>query len=420
MKRNRLLHAAVWICVIVLSAAGLTSVLHNVTMAAEPEPDAVMEKLQSEVVPENAVRADAYFRYENAPLAMQESPYFVGGRLYVARDGFSRALARQETPAEWKHSLPWCSIGGETYISLNDAAETLGLWPVFDTDAREITLCRAMPRRAPAEMAAGAAYLRLEDIVADYGISGRFDDTGLEQLRAQADYLYRNGASYYIAWIPVYVNPQEGIINDLTRNYSFYNAQFLYTLDYMVGHGGILVAHGLTHQHGDEISADGTEFGEASPFDDTEMRRRMEEIRTIADTLGYQVDAFEFPHYASTLAQERIAAQYFRVIYQQDRQKQPFGRVERENVSGQQVIYVPTPQDYVRSEERGQEMLAAIRRTPQGQLVSLFFHPSLDRSRLTLATTADGVRVYSYSADGFLPQLITLLRAKGLALSALT
>lgn len=419
MKRSKILHTAVWICVIILSVAGLASVLYGVTMAAEPEPDAVMETLQSESVPENAVRADAYFRYENAPLAMRELSYFVGGRLYVARDAFAQAIAQRAAPVEWKHGRPAYEINGETYISLYDAAETLGLWPVFDTDAREITLYRAVPEDVPAGITAKSAYLRLEDIVADYGISGRFDDKGLEQLRAQADYLYRNGASYYIAWIPVYVNPQEGIVNDLTRNYSFYNAQFLYTLDYMVGHGGILVAHGLTHQYGDEISADGTEFGEDSPFDSTEVRCRMEKIRAIADTLGYQVDAFEFPHYASTPAQERIAAQYFHVIYQQDKQKHPFGKIERENVAGQRVTYVPTPQDYVKSEACEQEMLTAIRRTPQGQLVSLFFHPSLDRDCLTLTANTSGERVYSYSANGFLPQLLTLLRAKGLELSAL-
>ncbi|MCB6365248.1 DUF2334 domain-containing protein [Intestinibacillus massiliensis] len=419
MKRTKIQRRIVGACALAVCATALASALYNVTTTAAPEQDAVVEVVKGGQVPAGAVRADAEFVYQDSRLAMAEAPYFVGGRLYVARDAFARAAGR-EGVAAWRESRPACGINGRTYGSLYDVCETLGLWPVFDTDARAVTLYHAPPETAPAAQgAAQAAYLRLEDIVADYGISGRFDDEGLEKLRAQADYLYRHGQQYYIAWIPVYANPQEGIVNDLTRNYSFYNAQFLYTLDFMAGHGGELVAHGLTHQQGDEISAEGTEFGDETPFSEKEVRRRMGRILEIADTLGYTVRAFEFPHYASTPAQERIAAEYFEVICQQDKNTRTLGGIEQEHAGAREVTYLPTPQDYVKSAERKGEMLQAVKAAPRGGLVSLFFHPSLDRDSLAFAVDGDGVRTYAYAESGFLPQLLTVLRGKNLELAVL-
>lgn len=427
MKRTKLQRGVVWLCALAVCITGLAFALHNATTALAPGVEIGLADTASggadiapipdapQDAPTGAVRTDTYFTYDGAPLALDS--YFVDGRLYVSAQAFARAVGAS-MPESWRNTRPAKEIYGDTYISLYDLTQALGLWPVFDSEAREITLCRAQVSATPAPQGAReAAYLRLEDIVADHGASGRFDDAGLEKLRAQADYLYRHGQRYYIAWIPVYVNPQTGVINDLTCDYSFYNAQFLYTLDYMTGHGGTLVAHGLTHQQGDEVSADGTEFGADSPFTDAEIHARMARIREIADTLGYTVDAFEFPHYASTPAQERIAAQYFDVIYQQATDARRFGKIEWETLDGKQVAYLPTPQDYVQSAERRQEMLTRIR-DARG-LISLFFHPSIDQDCINLYTQPDGVRICHYAPEGFIPQLLALLEAKGRTLAIL-
>jgi hypothetical protein len=151
------------------------------------------------------------------------------------------------------------------------------------------------------------AYLRLEDITADYGIGGNFTDGGLEKLRVLADYLYNRSQAYQIAWIPLYTNPEKGIQNDLTSNFNFYNAGFIYTLDYIINHNGKIVLHGLTHQENNTISAIGTEFGPNTPFSLEEIDVRISRAKEIAKTLGFDNNTFEFPHYSFTHKQLAIA-----------------------------------------------------------------------------------------------------------------
>lgn len=372
------------------------------------------------------------------PLALNQPLYYVAGRIFLPMETFVLQMGGNVSCAQntfrlscngtevllngmqdEKLTRPIYVFDDVAYLSLYDAAELFHLAVVFDAPQQKISLYHkkaSSPVPADTEHAK-KGLLRLEDIYFDNGVSGNFSNETNEKLRTVADYLYQHGQSFYIAWIPFYQYPALGIQNDMTKNFSFYNADFLYTLDYMVGHNGHIVLHGYTHQEKDTQSGVGTEFGANTPFSSKEIHQRMQMAKQMASALGFEDQIFEFPHYAFTEEQLRIAEKHFDVIYQQYTRVKEQGKPERIRKGGREILFLPTPLGYVPSVEQLPEILEKIDTLPEDQLRSLFFHPFMDFTKIHLTTTANGERTYTYDPDSVLVQLVDKITNSGYVFS---
>lgn len=305
---------------------------------------------------------------------------------------------------------------GVMYISLYDLLEPMHFTPILNVKANRIVIlgnhCNMEDEvLTQSAVDSSTALLRLEDIVAD-GLDpeGNYTEDNVEKLRYAAQYLYIRGQHYYIAWVPVYVNPKANITNDLTKDFNLYNANFLYTLDYMVDHNGHIGLHGYTHQYGEDKSCDGWEWGDKTPYTKQEQQERMVLAKQTAAKLGYKEEFFEFPHYGATVEQKEMAEKYFDAIYQSyaDGDK-IINKIHKVKNNGREVYYIPTPADYVKSANDREVIINTIQDVVNNQeSVSMFYHPILDKKKLTV-TTRNRERMWYYSDQGILPGIVNYI-----------
>lgn len=263
------------------------------------------------------------------------------------------------------------------------------------------------------------AYIRLEDIVAD-GLKpyskGSYTVDMLEKLKYTAEYLYNRNQEYYIAWIPVYVYPAGNYWNDVSKDFNLYNSYFLYVMDYMVDHNGHLGLHGYTHQYGNEESAVGYEWGENTPYSVNEQSRRMAAAKETCHRLGYNEEFFEFPHYGATNEQMLMAENYFDAIYQPYPSDKCYNYITCTTRSGKNVLYIPTPADYVHF-IRDTSIFDRIKESvTKGYTLSLFFHPVIDEKQFEVKTE-DNKRLWTYSEEGALNNIVDYIFKLGYSFS---
>lgn len=261
------------------------------------------------------------------------------------------------------------------------------------------------------------AFIRLEDIVAD-GMkpdgTGNYTADMLEKLKYTAEYLYNRGYEYYVAWIPVYVYPPDNYKNDVSREYNLYNSYFLYVMDFMKDHGGHIGLHGYTHQYGNDESGNGYEWGKNTPYTLQEQQMRMIESKLFCTRLGYNAEFFEFPHYAATEEQKKMAEEYFDVIYQSYGSNNNIVCKEKD---GRKIYYIPTPAEYVRF-KRDYSIYDKIDRCIENNYaVSFYFHPVLDKDKIAIENI-NGSRVWKYIEEAMLPEIISYADGKGCYFSA--
>ncbi|OOM69324.1 hypothetical protein CLOBL_52520 [Clostridium sp. BL-8] len=115
------------------------------------------------------------------------------------------------------------------------------------------------------------ALIRFEDVTAG---EEYLDSENLEKFRIVVDYMFSVGAPVHIAWIPKFVDPPNGIDNDISKDYSMSNANFLFTIEYLLKRNGVIGLQGYTHQYGKEVSAEGTEFNKERNNDEKNVRKR--------------------------------------------------------------------------------------------------------------------------------------------------
>ncbi len=309
---------------------------------------------------------------------------------------------------------------GREYISLADAALLYGLDVYFTDDGTVEVLKLAGPVwPVPEELGSAEApcYIRLEDIMADEGANGRFTHENLRKLRVMASYLHAVSDGYYIAWIPSYADPVRSVYNDISRDVSYYNADFVYTLDLMSARGGMIGLHGLTHQKKKEVSADGYEFGKRCGLSAKEVEQKYEDALAIADRLGYEVFFWEFPHYEATKKQADLAAKHFGLIYQCHPDHRNDRALDRRMYGDREVIFLPTPADYVYSEYDKDGILERLAQLKGDDARSLFMHPSMDYGRISVEVRGDAA-VYHYEENGILPAVIKAMAEGGYRFSA--
>lgn len=304
---------------------------------------------------------------------------------------------------------------GKEYVSLADACKAYSLAAEFSEDEKVVIY-----KKAPFEWStapgshAKTAYIRLEDIEADYGLNGRFTYKGLEKLRAMSDYLEYNADAFYIAWIPCYVNPEKGIENNIATDFNYYNTDFLFTLDYMVLSGGKLGLHGYTHQSGDEVSADGYEFGKNIKLSKEEVLAKFDAAASVCKAIGHEYYFFEFPHYEATPKEMEMASAYFDAVFQQSfADKKKIGHIVSIEQDGHQCLWVPTPADYVYSSRDKDGIISRLEDSyNKGYDLALFFHPALDYAFISCELSAD-TKIYAYDTENaILPAIVEYLALK--------
>lgn len=255
------------------------------------------------------------------------------------------------------------------------------------------------------------ALIRLEDICAT---GQNYAKDYFENLRIIGIYLNDKNIPYHIAWIPRYINPSLNIDNDPLSKNTFELAEMVYTLDYLNSHNGIIGLHGYTHQFGEFESGAGFEFGRYEPSTKV-FREKIEKAIETAKYLDTPIDFFEAPHYEITPEQNKIAEEYFKILYY------PFNDygIDKADLSKPQVspyngssLYISPPLDYI-AEGMEEECLDRIKNSSIDNMGSVFFHPGLDKEFILLSEDEDGAPVYSYDDSSFLKRLVGILDGKG-------
>ncbi len=375
------------------------------------------------------------------PKGESSDSVFINGRLYVPLDEGVKLMGGElrQTGTLYKITIdgkftflspeegraPKLTLyGGKPYISVYTLAESFGycFTPDVSKNTGVILKEKCLNTRESLYYAKSpkSAYIRLEDITAD-GMRpsgrGKYTADMLDKLRFTAEYLYMRKQEYYAAWVPVYACPEENYWNDVSADTSLYNAYFIYVLDYMTEHGGHIGLHGYTHQYGSTESCIGYEWGRDTPYDQNEQQRRMIKARQCCEGLGFKAEFFEFPHYGASDTQLLMAEHYFDAIYQSYPDKRLENSLTYTARSGRRVFYIPTPADYVHNTEDNEIYEKMEDCVKNGCTLSLYFHPVLDRDRISVKTE-NGERLWAYSAQGALPGIIDKAVNMGYAFTA--
>ena len=302
------------------------------------------------------------------------------------------------------------------YLSLFDICRILNIKSRWDYNKSCISLYLDIDKlRSSTSLPRRVALIRFEDVTAG---NGYLDADNLEKFRVIGDYMFSAGIPFHIAWIPRFVDPPNGIDNDISKDYSMPNANFLFTIEYLLNRNGVIGLHGYTHQHGNEVSAIGTEFNEEWNNDEKSVRKRVEAAINTAKKLELPTKFFESPHYAATEFQQSIFEQYFDIIY--ECYVGIWGEKIVKSPRNHRTLYVPTPLDYVEGKNGINKMLDRINNLGEDTLASLFYHPYIDFEYITLKNNISGYPLSSYSEDSPLHQIIKALYDKGCSFAKIT
>lgn len=254
------------------------------------------------------------------------------------------------------------------------------------------------------------ALIRLEDITA----GGTYKSVeSLEKLRIVSDYLYEEKIPFHIAWIPRYINPSLNIDNDPSEMYSMYNADFIFTMDYLIDRNGIIGLHGYTHQYGNTESVEGIEFHRNKydniPYDKEYAQDRVNKALEISKKLDFKCAFFEAPHYAILPNQLEVIEKNFKYIYE------PYSKdggvteskyVFRNNSTGKSIIYIPTPLNYIDGKSDCDNMITRIHNLNRNFIASFFYHPYIEFSDIKTYREKDGYPSYDYDKKSVLHKII--------------
>ena len=253
--------------------------------------------------------------------------------------------------------------------------------------------------------------IRLEDI----GLNSQpYSKNYFEKLRVIANYMNEKKIPYHIAWIPRYMIPNNKVDNDpLTKN-NFEIAEMVYSLDYFSAHNGIIGLHGYTHQCGNSESGAGFEFGRYEPST-TVFRDKIKKAIETASYLDIPIGFFEVPHYEITPDQNKIAEEYFKILYY------PFndyGKKKADLIKPQlspynkSSYYISTPLDYI---PMGKEdsALSNLKSANIKNMGSVFFHPNLENNYISLTEDSNGSPTFTYKDNSTLKKLVSVLEEKG-------
>lgn len=308
------------------------------------------------------------------------------------------------------------------YIGFSDFSHMLNLYTRWDKD-KKIISCKIngfnISNITPYESKINQiGLIRFEDI----GISSQaYDKYYFENLRIIANYMDQKKIPYHIAWIPRYVIPNYGVDNDpLTKN-NFEIAEMVYNLDFFATHNGIIGLHGYTHQCGNSQSAAGFEFGRYEPSTAV-FREKIKKAIETASYLDIPISFFEVPHYEISPAQNKIAEEYFKILYYPFNDYGP----KKADLTKPQLspynkssYYISTPLDYLPLGKQD-STLAKLKNADINQMGSVFFHPSLENEYISLDEDSNGVPTFTYDDNSILKRLVGVLEEKGFKMIKVT
>lgn len=317
---------------------------------------------------------------------------------------------------EYKLKKTVIQSGDIVYISMMDLVRALDLKTDWDLNKKTISFFynRDKITNEPQLKSGKPALLRLEDITAAWGGGDHYTDADkLEKLRIVSDYIYSRGIPFHIAWVPRYIDPRHNSKqdNDLSNNYNIYNADFLFTLDYMMDRNGIVGLHGYTHQWGNSISIGGIEFGDKIISSDQYAENRIKLAINAAKKLDIPYAFFEAPHYYAAPNQFMVMEKYFDVIY--EHYPEIYNRKALEVKNGNRIIkYIPAPLEYIKGRDDVTNMPEKLDSLGSG-LGSFFYHPWLEFQDIKITRDASGYPSYTYSSSSMLHHLFNIFESKG-------
>ncbi len=299
---------------------------------------------------------------------------------------------------------------GEYYISLFDLCEILNLTTFWNYDNNTIYIDNKKDNDNEIKNENEndkKAYIRFEDFTAgDVYLS----KGALEKVRLVADYMNKNNEAFSISWIPRYINKDLNIDNDISKNESMKNANFLFTLDYIVNRGGSIGLHGYTHQFKDSNSVTGFEFGDSGYNNPEDIRKRVESALTVASNLNVPITYWETPHYKTTAKQQKIFEEYFKIIYEPAIGIYNSKIITSEN--NEYTKYIPTPLGYV-DDDTGERILKSIKDNYDNKELSFFYHLSIEIKSIDIWVSENGSILNKYTEDSILKKIVNTTNELG-------
>ena len=330
----------------------------------------------------------AAYTKDGRKYSMKKSPVIIENTIYITAFDFAEMF---DLATHWCHDT-----------------STLALYRDKDAKKKNITSSIDTNKKP--------ALFRIEDI---YPGNCYDTDVALSKLRFMIDYLYRNHVPFHVAWVPRFVDPPNGVDDDLTEAESMLNADFIFTLDYMMSRSGLLGLHGYTHQHGVEPSYKGYEFGDKINSTDRETRNRFEKAISTANKLDLPYTFFEFPHYSASKRQYKLCEEYFDYIYQPTPQ---YGgdSVVKKSIGSRVVRYIPTPLGYISDGKDVADMPKRIKELSNDGIASIYFHPFLEFEYINITKDDNGYPVYDYSEKSHLHKLLKIFDEQGYRFEKIT
>ncbi|VYT82798.1 DUF2334 domain-containing protein [Clostridium tertium] len=293
---------------------------------------------------------------------------------------------------------------GEYYISIFDLCEILDLNTYWDYENNKIYISKKVSSETQENIHGDKkkkGYIRFEDFAAgDVYLS----QSALEKVRRVADYMNENEESFSVSWIPRYVNNSYKIDNDISKEESIENSNFVFTLDYLINRGGNIGLHGYTHQYNDTDSIIGGEFGDDNCKDPEETRGRVESALNIANNINIPISYWETPHYQTTASQQKIFEEYFKIIYEP-----AIGVYNKKTITSKNnniTKYIPTPLSYV-EDDTGEGILSRIKKSKNEEF-SLFYHLSIEIKSIDVSIDDNGDIIYKYNDNSILKKIVNL------------
>ncbi|SHI62334.1 hypothetical protein SAMN02745163_00506 [Clostridium cavendishii DSM 21758] len=242
-------------------------------------------------------------------------------------------------------------------------------------------------------------------------LDAKSSGVNLEKMRVVADYMYSKCETFHIALVSRYVNPELGIDNDIARDNNIKNANFLFTIDYLINRNGIVGLHGYTHQYGNAESIIGSEFGKNGYNKESDIRLRVEAAIENAVKLNIPYKFWETPHYRTTKEQQAIFEEYFNYLYEPC-----IGVYNTEIIESKRnklTKYIPTPLSYVK-DLNVEEMKKSMQNKKSNEIMSLYYHASKEATNyIEVSIDKENNINYKYNENSVLKKLVNFIQEKG-------
>ncbi|RNC29836.1 MAG: hypothetical protein AWM53_00054 [Candidatus Dichloromethanomonas elyunquensis] len=384
---------------------------------------------------------DIHFSFEKTPIKIDYPVYINTNRFFIplmnvvdqlhgtwttSGNLINLELGNQKTELDIKNNTFNCknkitklkkkvfNSGGTTYVSLFDFIRMLNLKTAWDSTNNTIYLFRnreAVQPESPVKNPMKPALIRLEDFIAGYRYS---TDENLEKMRAVVDFLYNKGIPFSVAWIPRYVDPPRGLDVDVSKQNTFFNADFVYTLDYITEKNGTIGLHGYTHQYGNTRSGSGAEFPGSANFTVPDNAHYVEERLESAIDSAHRLDIpyafFEAPHYIIKYEYLKMVEKRFDTIYQGNAKN-----VKKVKNGNHTTWYIGAYLEFIPTEEETDitHLVSRIDNLEDGVLASFFFHASFEFDDIHVTKDSTGYPCYTYSSESPLHQILRTFDEKG-------